>query len=175
MSLTVFADEARRIVMQQREPPRSFAISILWHLIRDRESILISLFGLIGILFGGYIISRFPGDWAGLLFGGIGCVAGIFVCFVLVVHAFHWHRSLRYGRLLRALVIEVSRKNSRDTSFRAEQYGSVQGVWEVQIDGQYLRESFSLNQPWSNSVSVGSQVLVLAHPHKPKLWVPVGM
>lgn len=176
MSETMFEEYALSIVQSQPSPPRIFDSRMLWQLARDPGWILLSLFGVSGILAGVFNALRPSDDPIGqfilvILAFGFGAVFAL----APLLYMRKWYLALHKGRLVYARVTDVAVQGpGSHLTFRSQQHGSARGHWELYIGQQRVIETFALDQTWAPSLRVGSQVRVLVHPTRAKILVPIG-
>lgn len=176
MSETNLEEIAVSIIQSQPSPPRIFNSGVLWQIARDPAWILLSLFGISGILAGIFNALQPSDDPIGqLIVVALALGFGIIFAVAPVLYIKKWHLALRKGRLVYARVIDVAVQGpgSRLT-FRSQKHGSARGSWEFYVGQQRIVETFALDQPWAASLRVGSQVRVLIHPTRAKILVPIG-
>jgi hypothetical protein len=78
----------------------------------------------------------------------------------------HIHRALTHGFAAIAEVIHVH--------FGARSHsGEARGIWRVTSTNITFTEDFVLMEPWISTLRPGTRVLVVAHPTKPKVLLPV--
>jgi hypothetical protein len=97
-----------------------------------------------------------------------------FVAFGLLIAAtplIFWRRVLyaaRYGIACTATVTEIDQQTSSRDTIDAISNGMARENWTVRDHDREFREPFENDSPWAGQLRVGSVVLVLAHPDKPK-------
>lgn len=177
MAKSEFIQYAEQLVRRQPLPPRDFDWWYSRHLMTSIVTIGPLVLGCI-IIFG--VLATITSSTSSLNLFGIILFSfllfgGLFFVAAPLFYIWRWFLALKWGRLEYAQIIELSMAppGSRST-IESIEHGAAKGRWVVLLQGGQFTENFFVDEWWSQSLHVGSNVRVLVHPRKPKVLMPIG-
>jgi hypothetical protein len=160
-----------QLVLERRAPPRTVDSGAVLREVLSRSTpwMLLSFGTIIGALGIGLAVWRLGATSTtdarlGYAFIGLGLLtAGM----PLIL----WRRILYAARhcvACLATVTELEYASSNRDTLDAVSHGMARGTWTVRDGAREFHESFENDSAWARELRVGSLVLVLAHPEKPR-------
>ena len=182
MALADLETYARRLIAEQRQPPRQFDWRVISHALRDRQPVFVGLFGIavmLAVIYGAISLGRTLFDitsfYAVLTLGtfGIAFFCSLWCLWLPLILIWRWYLGLWRGVLADAIIDELE---IAPATFRAGERGEpgLRGRWTVSLPTRPFQERFYLDESWAAAVRVGSRVTVLAHPWRCTVLVHLG-